>query len=95
MKIKGAEKMKIGKKGQGIMSPQLIIGIVVSLIILVVGVYAFFTTTGMIPSSSTVVTSAVSNVTNTGNQVFNVIGIVLTIGAIMLIVTMVYSYTKP
>jgi len=86
----------LGKKAQAVLSPAMIMSIVVSLIILAVGVYAFFTTTDMIPTSGKpVVSSAINNTTAIGNQVFNVIGVVLVIGAIMLIVTMVYSYMRP
>jgi len=85
-----------GKKGQAVLSPAMIMSIVVSLIILAVGVYAFFTTTDMIPTTGKpIVSSAINNTTAIGNQVFNVIGVVLVIGAIMLIVTMVYSYMRP
>ena len=94
----------LGRKGQAVLSPAMIMSIVVSLIILAVGVYAFFTTTGMIPtvepSAATTAEQnstyyAIQNVSGIGNQVFNVIGVVLVIGAIMLIVTMVYSYMRP
>ena len=36
-----------------------------------------------------------NNITVTGNQVFNIVGVVLVIGAIMTIVGLVYSYVKP
>ena len=84
-----------GKKAQAVLSPAIIMSIVVSLIILAVGVYAFFTTTQMIPTTDKITRSAINNTTQIGNQVFNVIGVVLVIGAIMLIVTMVYSYMRP
>ena len=97
-----------GRKAQTTLSPAMIMSIVISLIILAVGVYAFFTTTDMIAptapwSGATGHSSArynmtyygVANATSIGNQVFNVIGVVLVIGAIMLIVTMVYSYMRP
>ena len=85
-----------GRKGQATLSPAMIMSIVVSLIILAVGVYAFFTTTDMIPTTGKpIVSSAINNTTAIGNQVFNVIGVVLVIGAIMLIVTMVYGYMRP
>ena len=93
-----------GKKGQSALTPAMIMSIVVSLIILSIGVYAFFTTTDMlVPTAKGQTTTtlynqtwdSVQNVTNIGNQVFNVIGVVLVIGAIMLIVTMVYGYMKP
>jgi len=85
----------MNKKGQAVLSPAMIMSIVVSLIILAVGVYAFFTTTGMIPATDSITKSAINNTTAIGNQVFNVVGVVLVIGAIMLIVTMVYSYMRP
>lgn len=93
-----------GRKGQAVLSPAVIMGVVTSLIILAVGVYAFFTTTGMVPVVTPANTTtgmqnstyyAVQNVSGIGGQVFNVIGVVLVIGAIMLIVTMVYSYMRP
>ena len=93
-----------GRKAQTQLSPAMIMSIVVSLIILSVGVYAFFTTTDMVaPSEPTGASStrynqtysAVNNVTALGNQVFNVVGVVLVIGAIMLIVSMVYGYMRP
>ena len=95
----------MNKKGQAVLSPAMIMSIVVSLIILAVGVYAFFTTTSMVPGSGVptnqsdasynMTYSAIRNTTSIGNQVFNVVGVVLVIGAIMLIVTMVYSYMRP
>jgi beta-lactamase regulating signal transducer with metallopeptidase domain len=85
----------IGKKGQSVLSPAMIMGIVVSLIILAVGVYAFFTTQNMIPKDSNAGFNEINNSTATANQVFNVVGIVLVIGAILLIVQMVYGYMRP
>jgi len=94
------------------MDPNMIMGIVVSLIILAIGVFAFFvvideTTTQMGTVTPTATTSNVTNetyyewlntsgnISGTGNSVFNIIGIVLVIGAIMAIVGLVYSYVKP
>jgi len=79
------------------MNPEMIMTIVVSLIILAVGVFAFFVTVNNIPTSgmSTAARSAINNTTTTGNQVFNIVGVVLIIGAIMTIVGLVYSYVKP
>jgi len=84
------------------MDPEMIMTIVVSLIILGVGVFAFFVTTDSIGTSITgnfnqtrQITDAVNNTTGTGNSVFNIIGIVLIIGAIMTIVGLVYSYVRP
>jgi len=82
------------------MDPEMVMTIVISLIILAVGVFAFFVTIASIPyqnnqSSNEVIWSAINNTSTTGNQVFNIIGIVLIIGAIMTIVGLVYSYVRP
>jgi len=74
-------------------------GVVVSLIILAVGVFAFFVTLNEITNSVSggnyqVIENAVNNVSATGNSVFNIIGIVLIIGAIMSIVGLVYNYVR-
>lgn len=67
-----------------------------ALIILAVGVYAFFTTVEQIPAAGHghAVQEAINNTTDTGATVFNVVGIVLTIGAIMAIVGIVYQYIR-
>lgn len=80
----------------GFIDPGAIMGVVVSLIILAVGVFAFFVTLNEIESvaDSARVSSAVNNVSDTGNSVFNIIGIVLIIGAIMSIVGLVYNYIR-
>jgi len=98
----------------GFIDPGAIMGVVVSLIILAVGVFAFFVTIQNIPTggSSGVPAgptnwdsgvynasingsqNAIGNVTNTGNTVFNIVGIVLVIGAIMSIVGLVYNYVR-
>lgn len=82
------------KMKYGYMDPGAIMGVVVSLIILAVGVFAFFVTMGSIPWINQASSSAINNTTATGNQVFNIIGIVLVIGAIMSIVGMVYQYVR-
>ena len=46
-----------GRKAQAVLSPAMIMSIVVSLIILAVGVYAFFTTVNMVPTVTPVNTS--------------------------------------
>jgi hypothetical protein len=84
--------------------PSAIMGVVVALIILGVGVFAFFVTLSSIPGyeDPTVAStadynrthSAIINISGTGNSVFNIIGIVLIIGAIMSIVGLVYTYVK-
>ena len=87
------------------MSPDDIMIIVVSLIIFSIGVYAFFITLSSIPTTYTagghqtaIVNSsywAIRNASATGNSVFNIVGIVLIVGAIMIIVGIVYSYIRP
>lgn len=79
--------------------PGAIMGVVVSLIILAVGVFAFFVTMAEIPNdlanaADYAQQNATNNVSNTGNSVFNIIGIVLIIGAIMAIVGLVYNYVR-
>lgn len=80
----------------GFIDPGAIMGVVVSLIILAVGVFAFFVTlnevTNVTDDNNT--TNAVGNIQETGNSVFNIIGIVLIIGAIMSIVGLVYNYVR-
>lgn len=79
------------------MDPGMIMSIVISLIILAVGVYAFFVTMANIPTTGAEINliTAVNNTTTTGSSVFNIVGIVLVIGAIMTIVGVVYSYVRP
>ena len=85
--------------------PGAIMSVVVSLIILAVGVFAFFVTLNNIPvvvpdpavpntSATNMTYHAVRNVSATGDSVFNIIGIVLIIGAIMSIVGLVYNYVR-
>ena len=78
--------------------PGAIMGVVVSLIILAVGVFAFFVTINEVlnvtDDDNINITRAVTNVSETGNSVFNIIGIVLIIGAIMSIVGLVYNYVR-
>jgi len=97
------------------MDPQMIMTVVVSLIILAIGVFAFFTVVDntrtqlrglgntATPSATTSnasnetwyeIINLSTNTSSTGNSVFNIIGVVLIIGAIMTIVGLVYSYTK-
>lgn len=77
------------------MDPEMIMTVVISLIILAVGVFAFFVTVNQIPAEDAQTKAAINNTTATGNSVFNIIGIVLIIGAIMTIVGLVYSYVRP
>jgi len=84
------------KARYGFIDPGAIMGVVVSLIILAVGVFAFFVTLSEVTgvASDTRTSNAVNNVSDTGNSVFNIIGIVLIIGAIMSIVGLVYNYVR-
>lgn len=81
--------------------PGMIMGVVVALIILGVGVFATFVTLQQINANSPKVDAhgyevhnATDNLTGTANSVFNIIGIVLIIGAIMAIVGLVYQYVR-
>lgn len=80
----------------GFIDPGAIMGVVVSLVILAVGVFAFFVTLEEVDNVTTSARAenAVGNVQATGNSVFNIIGIVLIIGAIMSIVGLVYNYVR-
>jgi len=87
--------------------PGAIMGVVVALIILAVGVFAFFVVTQQILNSAPVGTDtswasemnnktrlSVGNVSDTGDSVFNIVGVILIIGAIMSIVGLVYNYVR-
>ncbi len=83
----------------GFIDPGAIMGVVVSLIILAVGVFAFFVTLSSIPvpahgNATTQIRSALNNTSTTGDGVFNIVGVVLIIGAIMSIVGLVYNYVR-
>lgn len=85
----------------GFIDPGAIMGVVVSLIILAVGVFAFFvvidqtgTSVGSANNETANIHAALNNTSATGNSVFNIIGIVLIIGAIMSIVGLVYNYVR-
>ena len=71
----------------GYMSPSAIIGVLGCLIVLAVAIYAFFLTTDMIPAESgSQAEQAINNTTDVGNTVFNIIGAVISIGAIMALI---------
>ena len=76
--------------------PGAVMGVIVSLIILAVGVFAFFVTYTSIPNPEGSVQQwlAVNNTTTTANSVFNIVGVVLIIGSIMSIVGLVYNYVR-
>jgi len=91
------------------MDPNDIISVIVVLIVLGIGVYAFFVTTTAIDKSAPTWTAgsgyygkylndthkAVANATTLGGTVFNILGIVITIGAIMSIIGVIYGYLRP
>jgi len=100
------------KTSFGFIDPGAIIGVVIALIILGVGTFAFFVVINQVdnlaPAAGTDY-GAASNVTNaaryqwltqngntsnTGNSVFNIIGVILIVGAIMSIVGLVYNYVR-
>ena len=91
----------------GFLDPGAIMGVVVSLIILGVGVFAFFVVIGEIQptipadrnysnmtASDLDLLDKLNGTGDTGNSVFNILGIVLIIGAIMSIVGLVYNYVR-
>ena len=91
----------------GFVDPGIIMGVVVALIVLGVGVYAFWVTVGQLSSSypagaadsGTNLTrfqywNSVNNSSDKVVSVFNIIGIVMIIGAIMAIVGLVYKYVR-
>lgn len=87
------------------MDPNDIIAVIVVLIVLGVGVYAFFVTTNAIKSTvpqdrtatniQNKTNLSINNVTKLGSTVFNILGIVITIGAIMSIIGVIYGYLRP
>lgn len=92
--------------------PGAIMGVIVALIILGVGTFAFFITVNSINNQAPAAgisydrasnfsnesrytwTAGISNTTGVGNQVFNIIGVIMIIGAIMSIVGLVYNYVR-
>lgn len=79
------------------MDPDDIISVVVVLIVLAVGIYAFYITMNSIPKAGTghAAQESMNNTTKLGGTVFNILGIVITIGAIMSIIGVIYGYLRP
>ena len=87
------------------MDPNDIIAVIVVLIVLGIGVYAFFVTTTAIsatyPHDRTAswgqnqTNNSINNVTKLGGTVFGILGIIITIGAIMSIIGVIYGYLRP
>lgn len=96
------------KTSFGFIDPGAIMGVIVGLIILAVGVFAFFVAVnalplGTVPSATTTLdqnstyerlSRNLNNTSGVGTQVFNIVGIVMIIGAIMAIVGIVYNYVR-
>jgi len=85
-------------------SPDDIMVIVISLIIFGIGIFAVFSVISNVPTTTPGHAStpmqnstfwAVTNTSETSNSVFNIVGVVLIVGAIMIIVGIVYSYIRP
>ena len=70
-------------------------GVVVTLIILSVGVFAFFTVVQSIQPPDDETVKSIQNVNVTASSIFDILGIVLIIGAIMAVLGLVYSYISP
>lgn len=76
--------------------PGMIMGVVVSMVILSVGIFAFFVTLNSIQDiDDEKLEETIDNIDENANSVFNIIGIVLIIGAMMAVVGLVYSYVGP
>jgi len=81
------------------LDPEMIVGVVIALIILAVGVFAFFVTIQAIDGSFNETKEenqesqdAIDNISKTGSDLFNVAGIVLILGAVTVIVGLVYNF---
>ena len=75
-------------------------GVVVVLIILSVGVFAFFTVMQNIPTTNEQkppeeVINSIQNINDSANSVFNILGIVLILGVMMVVIGVIYSYMSP
>lgn len=67
-------------------------GFVVSLIILAVGVFMFFSTVDMVDKPVEESNSPFGNIATTGNQLFNMVGIIFIIGVMMMLIGLVYNF---
>jgi len=95
-------RRKLGKEGY--IDPSAIMGVVVALIVLAVGVFAFFTVTNSLQdslnksttnSSESSTLKSLQNITGASNTIFNILPIVLTVGVIAIVLGMVYPYFGP
>lgn len=83
----------------GFIDPGAIVGVVVALLILAIGVFIFMTVIQQVKSQTNFgdgggTAGAINNTTTTGSSVFNIVGVVMIIGAIMAIVGLVYNYVR-
>jgi len=84
------------------LDPVMIMGVVVVLIILVVGVFAFFVTIQAVTETidetneekNQQIENTIDNISKTGNDVFSIVGVVLIFGAVAAVVGVVYSFTR-
>lgn len=79
-----------------------IITLVVTMIVLMVGIFAFSNVLQNIPTSTPlkeekteIVEQTIKNVSGSANSIFNILGIVILLGTMMIIVGLVYSYISP
>jgi len=78
--------------------PAMIMSAIVALVILAVGIFAFFATLSAVEdglNESKATEDTTHNLGEVGTDVFNIIGVVLVIGAVMAVVGMVYAYVRP
>ena len=87
--------------------PSAIMGVIIALVVLGVGTFAYFITAqnllgafpsgaadGAVNASRAQYWMTANNSTTTSGQIFNIIGIVLIIGAIMSIIGLCYNYVR-
>lgn len=90
---KGGKKVKTRFN---FIDPRAIMGVVVTLVILAVGVFTFSVVISEIDSGlsnkSSEIHLSLNNTTITADSLFNMVGIVLIIGTIMVVVSLVYNY---
>lgn len=82
--------------------PEAIMGVIVALVILAVGVFAFFTVVDTIPIGEPNSTGAdqsiqdtIDNLGETGSSVFDIIGVVVILTVMMTIIGAVYHFVRP
>lgn len=83
--------LELVKNERGFIAPATIIGVLGALIVISVTVYAFFLTSDIIPVTTGEQDNMKNNTTDTANTVFNIILGVVSIGAIMLLISVIMS----